>query len=79
MPANLARIYSLLGQQEKAIDELAIVFSRPGPALTGVAESGSILGSSARSSPLPANGGRQELGCPGRELDHRCPPNPGKP
>ncbi len=31
MPANLARIHVLLGQQEKAIDELAIVFSRPGP------------------------------------------------
>jgi tetratricopeptide (TPR) repeat protein len=31
MPANLARIHLLLGQPEKAIDELAIVFSRPGP------------------------------------------------
>jgi tetratricopeptide (TPR) repeat protein len=31
MPANLARIHLLLGQQEKAIDELAIVLSRPGP------------------------------------------------
>jgi tetratricopeptide (TPR) repeat protein len=31
MPANLARIHLLLGQQAKAIDQLAIVFSRPGP------------------------------------------------
>jgi TolB-like protein/DNA-binding SARP family transcriptional activator len=31
MPANLARIYTLLGEQDKAMDQLAIVFSRPGP------------------------------------------------
>jgi TolB-like protein/DNA-binding SARP family transcriptional activator len=31
MPANLARIHLLLGQQEKAIDQLTVVFSRPGP------------------------------------------------
>jgi TolB-like protein/DNA-binding SARP family transcriptional activator len=31
MPANLARIHVLLGHQEKAIDQLTIVFSRPGP------------------------------------------------
>jgi DNA-binding SARP family transcriptional activator/TolB-like protein/tetratricopeptide (TPR) repeat protein len=31
MPANLARIHVLLGNREKAIDQLIIVFSRPGP------------------------------------------------
>jgi hypothetical protein len=31
MPANLARIHLVLGQQDKALDQLAIVFSRPGP------------------------------------------------
>jgi len=30
-PANLARIYVLLGEREKAIDQLQIVLSRPGP------------------------------------------------
>ena len=31
MPANLARIHVLLGDQEKAVDALTRVFSRPGP------------------------------------------------
>ena len=29
--ANLARIYVLLGERDKAIDQLEAVFSRPGP------------------------------------------------
>jgi TolB-like protein/DNA-binding SARP family transcriptional activator/tetratricopeptide (TPR) repeat protein len=33
--ANLARIYVLLGQREKAIDQLEIVLSRPGPLSAG--------------------------------------------
>ena len=31
LPANLARIYVLLGKRDKAIDQLEQVFSRPGP------------------------------------------------
>ena len=31
LPANLARIYVLLGERDKAIDQLELVFSRPGP------------------------------------------------
>ena len=31
LPANLARIHVLLGEPEKAIDQLEILFSRPGP------------------------------------------------
>ena len=31
MPANLARIHVLLGHRDQAIDQLATVFSRPGP------------------------------------------------
>ena len=31
MLANLARIYVLLGEQDKAIDQLELVLSRPGP------------------------------------------------
>jgi len=31
MLANLARIYVLLGEREKAIDQLELVLSRPGP------------------------------------------------
>ena len=31
LPANLARIYVLLGDRDKAIDQLETVFSRPGP------------------------------------------------
>jgi len=31
LPANLARIYVLLGDRDKAIDQLALVLSRPGP------------------------------------------------
>ena len=31
LPANLARIYVLLGERDKAIGQLKLVFSRPGP------------------------------------------------
>jgi len=35
LPANLARIYVLLGDRDKAIDQLELVFSRPGPLSAG--------------------------------------------
>ena len=76
MPANLARIYVLLGQQEKAIDELAIVFSRPGPLSPAWLES---IRSGAVCAIIPASSEwwPPELGvrC---ELNHSGPPDRGK-